>query len=72
MTEFIRDLAKTQIGEEEYLGWVPFLGTLFLFIAFLFFCRRRPFPWNKEKHTHKRKEKKATDKKKGSTDEKYC
>lgn len=32
VTEFIRDLAKTQIGEEEYLTWVPFLGTLFLFI----------------------------------------
>jgi len=32
VTEFIRDLAKTQIGEEEYLSWVPFLGTLFLFI----------------------------------------
>lgn len=31
-TEFIRDLAKTQIGEEEYSKWVPFLGTLFLFI----------------------------------------
>lgn len=32
VTEFIRDLAKTQIGEEEYLKWVPFIGTLFLFI----------------------------------------
>jgi len=32
VTEFIRDLAKTQIGEEEYLSWVPFLGTIFLFI----------------------------------------
>jgi len=32
ITEFIRDLAKTQIGEEEYLTWVPFLGTIFLFI----------------------------------------
>ena len=32
ITEFIRDLAKTQIGEEEYLAWVPFLGTIFLFI----------------------------------------
>jgi F-type H+-transporting ATPase subunit a len=31
-TEFIRDLAKTQVGEEEYKKWVPFLGTLFLFI----------------------------------------
>ena len=33
ITEFIRDLAKTQIGEEEYLKWVPFLGTIFLFIS---------------------------------------
>ena len=32
VTEFIRDLAKTQIGEEEYLNWVPFLGTIFLSI----------------------------------------
>jgi F-type H+-transporting ATPase subunit a len=32
VTEFIRDLAKTQIGEHEYLSWVPFLGCLFLFI----------------------------------------
>ena len=32
ITEFIRDLAKTQIGEEEYMDWVPFLGTIFLFI----------------------------------------
>nr|AOC61400.1 CF0 subunit IV of ATP synthase [Rhexinema sarcinoideum] len=32
ITEFIRDLAKTQIGEEEYPKWVPFLGTIFLFI----------------------------------------
>lgn len=30
--EFIRDLTKTQIGEEEYRAWVPFVGTLFLFI----------------------------------------
>jgi F-type H+-transporting ATPase subunit a len=32
LTEFIRDIAKTQIGEEEYLNWVPFIGTMFLFI----------------------------------------
>ena len=32
ITEYIRDLSKTQIGEEEYLKWVPFIGTLFLFI----------------------------------------
>jgi F-type H+-transporting ATPase subunit a len=30
--EFLRDLAKTQIGEKEYRPWVPFVGTLFLFI----------------------------------------
>ena len=35
ITEFIRDLAKTQIGNHdatEYLDWVPFLGTIFLFV----------------------------------------
>ncbi len=32
VTEFIRDLAKTQIGEHDYLKWVPFLGTIFLFV----------------------------------------
>lgn len=31
-TEYIRNLAKTQIGESEGLTWVPFLGTIFLFI----------------------------------------
>ncbi|MBD1850227.1 F0F1 ATP synthase subunit A [Leptolyngbya sp. FACHB-711] len=30
--EFIRDLAKAQIGEKEYRSWVPFIGTLFLFV----------------------------------------
>ena len=30
--EFVRDLAKNQIGEKEYRDWVPFVGTLFLFI----------------------------------------
>nr|YP_007474807.1 ATP synthase CF0 A chain [Taxus mairei]AOQ30720.1 AtpI [Taxus chinensis]QBK33091.1 ATP synthase CF0 A subunit [Taxus sp. 'Qinling type']AEX99594.1 ATP synthase CF0 A chain [Taxus mairei]QBK35305.1 ATP synthase CF0 A subunit [Taxus sp. 'Qinling type']QBK36125.1 ATP synthase CF0 A subunit [Taxus sp. 'Qinling type'] len=30
--EFIRDLARTQIGEEEYGPWVSFIGTMFLFI----------------------------------------
>jgi len=30
--EYIRDLAKNQIGEKEYRPWVPFIGTLFLFI----------------------------------------
>ena len=32
LTEFIRDISKTQIGEKEYLKWVPYLGTMFLFI----------------------------------------
>ncbi|MFW6264007.1 MAG: F0F1 ATP synthase subunit A [Cyanobacteriota bacterium] len=30
--EFLQDLAKNQIGEKEYRPWVPFVGTLFLFI----------------------------------------
>lgn len=30
--EFVRDIAKNQIGEKEYRPWVPFVGTLFLFI----------------------------------------
>ncbi len=30
--DFVRDIAKTQIGEKEYRPWVPFVGTLFLFI----------------------------------------
>ena len=32
--EFIRDVSKTQIGE-EYGSWVPFIGTMFLFIFVL-------------------------------------
>ncbi len=30
--EFVRDIARAQIGEKEYRPWVPFVGTLFLFI----------------------------------------
>nr|YP_009531970.1 ATP synthase CF0 A chain [Hymenophyllum holochilum]AXZ97002.1 ATP synthase CF0 A chain [Hymenophyllum holochilum] len=30
--EFIRDLTRTQMGEEEYRAWVPFIGTMFSFI----------------------------------------
>jgi F-type H+-transporting ATPase subunit a len=30
--EFLRSLTKDQIGEKEYRPWVPFVGTLFLFI----------------------------------------
>jgi F-type H+-transporting ATPase subunit a len=44
ITEFIRDLAKTQIGEEEYTTWVPFLGTIFLFI-FVSNWSGALFPW---------------------------
>jgi F-type H+-transporting ATPase subunit a len=32
ITEFIRDIAKTQIGAQEHLSWVSLLGTFFLFI----------------------------------------
>jgi F-type H+-transporting ATPase subunit a len=30
--EFLRDLARNQLGEKEYRPWLPFIGTLFLFI----------------------------------------
>ncbi len=30
--EFIQGIAKDQIGEKEYRPWVPYVGTLFLFI----------------------------------------
>ena len=30
--EFVRELTRNQIGEKEYRPWVPFVGTLFLFI----------------------------------------
>lgn len=32
VTEFIRDIAKSQIGEKEFKNWVSFIGTMFLFI----------------------------------------
>jgi F-type H+-transporting ATPase subunit a len=32
ITEFIREIAQTQIGEYDYLAWTPFLGTIFLFV----------------------------------------
>jgi len=41
--EFIRDVSKTQIGE-EYGPWVPFIGTLFLFI-FVSNWSGALFPW---------------------------
>jgi len=30
--EFVSDIAENQIGEEEYKPWVPYVGTLFLFV----------------------------------------
>nr|YP_009973837.1 ATP synthase CF0 subunit IV [Danaea sellowiana]QNH93763.1 ATP synthase CF0 subunit IV [Danaea sellowiana] len=42
--EFIRDLTRTQIGEEEYRPWVPFIGTMFLFI-FVSNWSGALFPW---------------------------
>jgi F-type H+-transporting ATPase subunit a len=30
--EFVREIAKNQLGEKEYRPWLPFIGTLFLFI----------------------------------------
>ncbi|KAK9663241.1 hypothetical protein RND81_O301000 [Saponaria officinalis] len=41
--EFIRDVSKTQIGE-EYRPWVPFIGTMFLFI-FVSNWSGALFPW---------------------------
>jgi F-type H+-transporting ATPase subunit a len=32
ITEFVRDVSKTQIGERDYVNWVPFIGTIFLFV----------------------------------------
>jgi F-type H+-transporting ATPase subunit a len=42
--EYIRDIAKTQIGEEEYQTWIPFIGTLFIFI-FASNWTGALFPW---------------------------
>lgn len=44
LTEFVRDIAKTQIGEKEYLKWVPYIGTMFLFIFFSNWSGAL-FPW---------------------------
>ena len=30
--DYLRDLAREQIGEKAYRDWLPFIGTLFLFI----------------------------------------
>lgn len=49
--EFIRNLAKAQIGEKEYRPWVPFIGTLFLFI-FLSNWSGALLPWKLIKIPH--------------------
>nr|YP_009397639.1 ATP synthase CF0 subunit IV [Dipterosiphonia australica]ARW66825.1 ATP synthase CF0 subunit IV [Dipterosiphonia australica] len=30
--EFLQDIAKNQIGEQEYRSWLPYISTIFLFI----------------------------------------
>nr|YP_009548479.1 ATP synthase CF0 subunit IV [Tryonia myriophylla]AYW15300.1 ATP synthase CF0 subunit IV [Tryonia myriophylla] len=42
--ESIRDLTRTQMGEEEYRPWVPFIGTMFLSI-FVSNWSGALFPW---------------------------
>jgi F-type H+-transporting ATPase subunit a len=42
--EFVRDIAKNQLGEKEYRPWLPFIGTLFLFI-FVSNWSGALFPW---------------------------
>nr|UTS56995.1 ATP synthase CF0 subunit IV [Schizaea tenella] len=42
--EFIRDLTRTQMGEDEYRPWVPFIGTMFLSI-FVPNWSGALFPW---------------------------
>nr|YP_009910961.1 ATP synthase CF0 subunit IV [Dryopteris goeringiana]QLD21169.1 ATP synthase CF0 subunit IV [Dryopteris goeringiana] len=42
--EFIRDLTRTQMGEEEYRPRVPFIGTMFSFI-FVSNWSGASFPW---------------------------
>nr|YP_009549173.1 ATP synthase CF0 subunit IV [Llavea cordifolia]AYW16322.1 ATP synthase CF0 subunit IV [Llavea cordifolia] len=42
--ESIRDLTRTQMGEEEYRPWVPFIGTMFLSI-FVSNWSGASFPW---------------------------
>jgi F-type H+-transporting ATPase subunit a len=32
LLEFLQDIAKNQIGEDEYRSWVPYISTIFLFI----------------------------------------
>lgn len=42
--EFLRDLARNQLGEKDYRPWLPFIGTLFLFI-FVSNWLGALFPW---------------------------
>jgi F-type H+-transporting ATPase subunit a len=44
VVEFIKEIARNQLGESEYRPWLPFIGTLFLFI---FGCNwvGALFPW---------------------------
>lgn len=42
--EFIQGVARDQIGEKEYRAWVPYVGTLFLFI-FVSNWMGNLFPW---------------------------
>ncbi|MDX2270749.1 MAG: F0F1 ATP synthase subunit A [Cyanobacteriota bacterium] len=42
--EFVQGIAKAQIGEKEYRRWVPYVGTLFLFI-FVSNWMGNLFPW---------------------------
>ena len=30
--DFVTDIARDQLGESFYKGWIPFIGTLFFFI----------------------------------------
>ena len=32
VTEYIRDLTKAQVGEQHAQEWIPFVGTIFLFV----------------------------------------
>ncbi len=42
--EFVQKIAKDQIGEKNYRPWVPYVGTLFLFI-FVSNWMGNLFPW---------------------------
>ena len=42
--DYLRDLAREQIGEKAYRDWLPFIGTLFLFIFVSNWCGAL-IPW---------------------------